>query len=37
MGRSVIIFGFILKSKFLRFYDILLDLVILVYSNAIMQ
>ena len=35
MGRSVIIFGSILKSNFWRIYDVFLDLVILVYFNAI--
>ena len=35
MGRSVIIFGSILKSNFWRVYDVFLDLVILVYFNAI--
>ena len=35
MGRSVIIFGSILKSNFLRVYDVFSDLVIFVYFNAI--
>ena len=35
MGRSVVIFGSILKSNFWRVYDIFLDLVILVDFNAI--
>ena len=35
MGRSVIIFGSILKSNFCRVYDVFLDLVILVYFDAI--
>ena len=35
MGRSVVIFGSILKSNFWRDFDVFLDLVILVYFNAI--
>ena len=33
--RSVVIFGFIQKSNFWRVFDVFLDLVILVYFNAI--
>ena len=33
MGRSVIIFGSILKSNFWRVYDVFLDLVVLVYFS----
>ena len=35
VGRSVVIFGFIRKSNFWRVFDVFLDLVILVYFNAI--
>ena len=35
MGRSVIIFGSILKSNFLGVYDVFLGEVILVYFNEI--
>ena len=35
LGRSVVIFGFIRKSNFWRVFDVFLDLVILVYFNAI--
>ena len=35
VGRSVINFGFIRKSNFWRVFDVFLDLVILVYFNAI--
>ena len=35
VGRSVVIFGFIGKSNFWRVFDVFLDLVILVYFNAI--
>ena len=35
LGRSIIIFGFIGKSNFLRVLDVFLDWVILMYFNAI--
>ena len=35
LGRSVVIFGFIRKSNFWRIFYVFLDLVILVYFNAI--
>ena len=35
VGRSVVIFGSIPKSNFWRVFDVFLDLVILVYFNAI--
>ena len=35
VGRSVVIFGSILKSNFWRVFDVFLDLVILPYFNAI--
>ena len=35
LGRSIVIFGFIGKSNFLRVLDVFLDLDILVYFNAI--
>ena len=35
VGRSVVIFGSIRKSNFWRVFDVFLDLVILVYFNAI--
>ena len=35
VGGSVVIFGFIRKSNFWRVFDVFLDLVILVYFNAI--
>ena len=35
VGRSVVIFGFIWKSNFWRVFVVFLDLVILVYFNAI--
>ena len=35
MGRSVVIFGSIPKSNFLRVFDVFLDLVILAYFNVI--
>ena len=35
LGRSIVIFGIIRKSNFLRVLDVFLDLVILVYFNAI--
>ena len=34
-GRSVVIFGSIPKSNFLRVFDVFLDLVILAYFNVI--
>ena len=35
LGRSIFIFGFIGKSNFWQVLDVFLDLVILVYFNAI--
>ena len=35
LGRSIVIFGFIVKSNFWRVLDVFLDLVILVYFNEI--
>ena len=35
VGRSVVIFGFILKSNFWRVFDVFWDLVIFAYFNAI--
>ena len=35
MGRSVVTFGSIPKSNFLRIFDVFLDFVILPYFNAI--
>ena len=35
LERSVVIFGFIRKSNFLRVFDVFLDLIIFVYFNAI--
>ena len=35
MGRSVVIFGSIPKSNFLRVFDVFLDLVIFTYFDAI--